>query len=83
VREIRLAVVTATVAALAVLVMAPLRAQELSTVTLNAFFWLVEDLRATVGLMERPTPPPSKFVTPAWYDLALRLRGQDAAPSGV
>ncbi len=35
---------------------------------------LVEDMRASVGLMEKPTPPPSKFVTPAWYDLALTLR---------
>jgi ABC-type nitrate/sulfonate/bicarbonate transport system substrate-binding protein len=44
---------------------------------------LVEDMRATVGLMDRPTPPPSKFVTSAWYDLALRLRGQSGGSSGL
>jgi len=44
---------------------------------------LVEDLRVAVGLMDPPTPPTSKFVTSAWYDLALSLRGNPAGSSSL
>jgi ABC-type nitrate/sulfonate/bicarbonate transport system substrate-binding protein len=41
---------------------------------------LILDLRAEVGLLGRPTPPVSKYVVPAWYELALRVRTSPPGP---